>query len=89
MKNYKLPMLPDIHQDTQLTAEQLSKNVTDSLEFAEWKVFVDRQVTQQLDLVELRERRRALVPVKPVYRSPVHNKSSAFRPGFKRAKRQS
>ena len=89
MKNYKLPVLPDAPQHLQLTAEQLSKKVTISSEFAQWKIHVDRQTTEQLALVELRERMRAHVAVKPVYRTPTPSQTTVFRPGFKRAKRLS
>lgn len=87
MATYRYPELPDVCIETLPSAEQLSRNVTESLAFAVWKTHIDKQVAEQTALSVLRAQVRATSVTKPHYQSPKSTKSALPRPGFKRAKR--
>ena len=87
MATYRYPELPDVCIETLPSAEQLSRNVTESLAFAVWKTHIDKQAAEQTALSVLRAQVRATSVTKPHYQSPKSTKSALPRPGFKRAKR--
>ena len=86
MKNYVKPELPKIDFDNKLTSEAMSKNVTESAEFAHWKTYIDRQQEQHASNSELRRAQKKSVVAQPVYIDPIKVKATP-RQGFKRVKR--
>ena len=87
MQHYERPELPKINIDNKPTPGEMSKMVTESAEFANWKTYIDRQTAQHASTSELRRLQKESKAAKPDYFAPIIKAKASPRQGFKRTNR--